>query len=102
MTEPLQRVDAGAYGNLEGFYHCGFTLKGEYIYKSPFIDDKYSFSDDAIGMAGMLTGMAEYLTSGKECYSLKDALQDAYLMLMMDKSASSRQEVATSTQIWAK
>jgi hypothetical protein len=59
-------------------------------------------NDDEIAVATCMLLMSEYLTTGKEFYSLQEALQDTYISLMMDEALKNpNQEVKTSTQIWA-
>ncbi len=47
--------------------------------------------------------MRKYIQKGKEFYSLKEALQDMYICLMMEKAlANPNEEVESKTQKWAK
>ncbi|MGN0323120.1 MAG: Gfo/Idh/MocA family protein [Oliverpabstia sp.] len=98
----IMRDELGQYSNLEGYGLRGLSLNGEYIYKNPFAGQDIRLSDDEIAMAGILEGMRYYLDTGKDVYSLEEALQDAYLYLMMDQSIQKREEVETQTQVWAK
>ncbi|WP_249030552.1 Gfo/Idh/MocA family oxidoreductase [Tannockella kyphosi] len=102
ISQEMNRVDAGTFGNLEGYFHIGFTFQGNYVYKNPFEKYKARLSDDEIAMAGMLVGMAEYVKTGKEFYSLQEALQDTYLMLLMEESIEKGTVVQSTTMPWAK
>lgn len=102
ICEEIQRVDGGAYGNLEGLYHRGFTFQGKFIYKNPFEKYEPRLSDDEIAMAGMLTGMADYVRTGKEIYPIEEALQDTYMMLLMDESIEKGTEVQSEKMPWSK
>ena len=47
--------------------------------------------------------MADYLENGIEFYSLKEALQDMYICLIMDDAlANPNKEIKMEKQIWAK
>ena len=47
--------------------------------------------------------MWEYVQEGKEFYSLKEALQDMYICLMMEEAlANPNKEIESKTQKWAK
>ena len=76
-------------------------MNGEWIYRNPYEDSGARLSDDEIAMAGILDGMAEYVRTGKEIYSLEEALQDTYLYLCMDEAIEQGTAVCTKTQEWA-
>ncbi len=102
ITGEIQRVDLGLYSNLEGYCMRGFLLNGEWIYRNPYEMLGGRLSDDEIAMASMLDGMTEYIRTGKEIYSLEDALQDTYLYLCMDEAIQKGGTVYTEKQSWAK
>jgi len=95
----LKRVDTGEYGNLEGYYHKGFLVGDEWIYKNPFIPGR--LSDEEIAIATTLKKMAEYVNGGPSFYSLEEASQDQYLSLLITKSIETNEKVETTKQIWA-
>ena len=52
-------------------------------------------------MADLLARMADYVAGGEEVYPLRDALQDMYLCLEMEKAmAAEYVPVTTETQPW--
>lgn len=100
VTQVLDRIDLGEYNNQE-WAHYGIMLGEKFVYKTPFINAR--LNDDEIAVGTCMLKMREYLDSGKEFYSLKEALQDMYICLMMDKAlAHPNQQIKTNTQIWAK
>jgi len=99
MTAPLTRVDTGHGGNLEGYYHRGYTLSGEWIYRNPVAPGR--LADDEIAIATLLEGMAAYAEGGPDIYSLADAAQDRYLDLLIEEALRTGAPAASSTQPWA-
>jgi predicted dehydrogenase len=95
----LQRADAGANGNLEGYYHKGFLAGDEWIYQNPFVPAR--LSDDEVAVATCLEKMAEYVAGGPEFYGLAEASQDHYLALLIDEAARTGRTITTSNQPWA-
>ena len=102
VSEMMTRSDGGQRGNLEGLFHKGITLGSEYIYKNPFGEYRARLTDDEIAMAGLLVGMGKYVSTGEEIYPLAEALQDAYLGLVMDESIESGGTVRTKPMPWQK
>lgn len=49
---------------------------------------KMEAAQDEYAIASMMADMEEYLSEGKEIYPLKDALEDVYLWLLMEKAAA--------------
>lgn len=99
VTQELNRIDLGKYNNQE-WSHYGIMLGEEFVYKTPFINSR--LNDDEIAVASCMMMMGEYLNTGKEFYSLEEALQDMYISLMMDEALTHpNQEITTSTRIWA-
>ena len=97
---PLLRHDTGQGGNLEGYFHRGYTLGGEWVYKNPFAPAR--LADDEIAIATVLAGMAEYANGGPDIYSLANAAQDRYLDLLMEYALRTDTKVHSETQSWAK
>jgi len=95
----LRRSDAGADGNLEGYYHKGILAGDEWVYRNPFVPAR--LSDDEIAVATCLAGMAEYVRGGPEFYSLAEAAQDRYLDLMIAQAVETRAELTCARQPWA-
>lgn len=100
VTQELNRIDLGKYNNQE-WTHYGMMLGEKFVYKTPFINAR--LNDDELAVASCLKGMSNYMKTGEDFYSLKDALQDMYLSLKMDEAlARPNQEIRTEPQIWTK
>lgn len=95
----MQRVDAGQFGNLEGYYHKGMLAGGEWVYENPFPGAR--LSDEELAMASCLLDMAAYAAGGPTFYSLAEACQDQYLSLLMEEAIQTGQTLISKRQIWA-
>lgn len=95
----LARQDAGRGGNLEGFYHKGYTAGAEWVYTNPLAPGR--LSDEEIAVGTCLLKTAEYAGGGDSFYSLPEAFQDHYLGLMIDQAAQSGGTVKADRQSWA-
>lgn len=100
VTARLERRDAGQAGNLEGYYHAGYTLDGEWLYQNPFVPGR--LSDEEIAIAECLVRMAAYAKGGPAFVSLAEASQDHYLNLLLLEAQKTGQPVRSETQAWAK
>lgn len=99
VTQELNRIDLGKYNNQE-WSHYGIMLGEEFVYRNPFANAR--LNDDEIAVSTCLERMGAYLATGTEFYSLKEALQDTYISLMMDAALKNpHQEVKTTTRVWA-
>lgn len=98
MKTLLRRESAGENGNLEGSYLKGLTADGAWLYKNPFIPAR--LSDDEIAVAACLEGMARYIETGQDFYSLAEAMQDRYLDILMNEATQSGQIVCAESQPW--
>lgn len=100
VCQQLNRIDLGVYGNQE-WSHFGMMLGERFLYRSPFF--KARLNDDEIAVATVLEGMAEYVRSGREIYSLADALQDMYISIQMNRAAEQPlRPITTVSQPWGK
>ena len=98
VTQELNRIDLGVYNNQE-WSHFGIMLGEEFLYKTPFINAR--LNDDEIAVATCMKKMKEYLDTGKDFYSLRDALQDMYFCLKMEEAMKNPlREIPTESQIW--
>jgi len=95
----LRRVDAGEYGNLEGYYHRGILAGEEWVYWNPFVPAR--LTDDEIAVATCLDRMARYVRGGPSFYGLPEASQDHYLNLMIAKALRTKERVVARRQCWA-
>ncbi len=93
----LQRLQAGEYENVEGFYLRGVLGEGKWLFRNPW---QVSFCDEDVAIAEVLARMGHYLETGESFYSLAEASQDQYLALMLDKAAETGKPVETETQCW--
>jgi hypothetical protein len=99
VKQDLNRIDLGVYGNQE-WSHFGIMLGERFLYRSPFPNAR--LNDDEIAVATLLAEMKHCLETGKDVYSLADALQDIYLCLKMEEAAACPlQPIVTATQPWA-
>jgi Oxidoreductase family, NAD-binding Rossmann fold len=94
----FERNDAGQAGNLEGYYHKGYSAGGQDWYQNPFAHGR--LSDDEIAVATCLGSMRCYLETGESFYSLAEASQDHYLSLLMDEATRSGRILESSNQVW--
>lgn len=94
----FERNDAGQEGNLEGYYHKGYTAGGQSWYQNPFIPGR--LSDDEIAVGTCLESMGYYLETGNSFYSLAEASQDHYLSLLIDEASRSGRTLESSNQVW--
>lgn len=98
VTQTLNRIDLGVYGNQE-WSHYGLMLGEKFLYRTPFVNAR--LNDDEIAVATLLLRMSEYVSGGTGIYSLRDALQDMYLCLEMEKAmAAEYAPVKTESQSW--
>jgi len=58
-------------------------------------------SEDETAIAGLMAGMREFNITGKEVYPLADAMQDAYITILMQQAlANPNQEIKMQSQKW--
>ena len=62
------------------------SLNGEVLYEAPF--GMCGLSRDETAIAMMLKQMRDFIESGKEPYSLRDALYDAYMAIRLREAVS--------------
>ncbi len=98
LKTKLQRQNAGENGNLEGLYLKGLTAHGEWLYQNPFVPAR--LSDDEIACAACLQGMARFIETGDDFYSLAEAMQDRYLDILMAEAAISGEAIKAEMQPW--
>lgn len=96
VTLPLHRVDTGADSNLEGFYHRGIQVGEQFMYRNPFPGAR--LTDDELAVASCMDRMGHYAKTGEEFYPLKEALQDAYLSLLMQQADQTT--IQSAPQSW--
>lgn len=99
VKETFNRIDFGPYNN-DVPTHQGIMLGKEFLYENPFYGAR--FNDDEIAMADCLVRMKHYVETGEEFYSLKDALQDAYLSILTYEVGENESVVYTESQKFGK
>lgn len=72
------------------------TFQGQSLYSPPF--GVCGLSEDETAIARVLSGMKEYVDTGREVYPLSCALEDAYLALLMTDSPLSRRGTETADE----
>ncbi len=97
MESSVRRIDRGVLGN-SGWYHLGMQFGNRFIYRNPFPGKR--MNDDEIAVAQCLVKMKEYLETGEEFSSLKDALQDTYLSFVTEKCVQEGITITTESQEW--
>lgn len=98
MESSIRRIDRGVLGN-SGWYHLGMQFRDQFIYRNPFPGVR--MNDDEIAVAQCLVKMKQYLETGEEFSSLRDALQDTYLSFVMEKCIQNKITMMTESQEWA-
>lgn len=69
------------------------------IYQCPYSD--CGLSEDENAIAALMSGMDEYNQNGKEVYPFADALQDAYITILMQQALENpNQEITSQIQKW--
>lgn len=99
VTGDLNRIDLGIYNN-SNWSHQGIMFENDFVYENPF--ELARFNDDEIAVADCLKHMKQYVDTGKDFYSLKEALQDTYISFKMEEATQSGKVVETTLQDWAK
>ncbi len=98
VTQNLNRVDFGPYNNQE-WSHYGLFLGERLLYSSPFFQAR--LNDDEIAVASCMLKMGDYLDTGAEFYPLREALQDTYLALEMERALQNPcNPITTCAQSW--
>lgn len=99
LSLPLERVDGGQLGNLEGYHHHGIRAGEEWVYRNPTLPAR--LSDDEIAAADCLLRMAGNVRAGGRFYDLAQGAQDQYLSLLIDEAMRTGEAVRSSRQAWA-
>ncbi len=73
--------------------------KGELLYQNPYGD--CGLTEDETAIAELMDGMEKYINEGVEVYPLREALQDAYMTILMEEAIQHPYEKVTAQkQIW--
>lgn len=78
------------------------SFEGSVLYENPFarLGEKTLLPQDETAIASMLLGMKGYIEEGVEVYPLAEALQDAYVRILMEEALGSGRAVTSKPQIW--
>ncbi|MCS7462943.1 Gfo/Idh/MocA family oxidoreductase [Paenibacillus doosanensis] len=95
----LKRINRGEEENQEGYFLKGIMAGDQWLYDNPFAPAR--LYDDEIGIASCLQLMAEYAAGGPEFYSLREASQDHYLGMMIERAIATGETVTAVRQPWA-
>ncbi|MDO4329766.1 MAG: Gfo/Idh/MocA family oxidoreductase [Lachnospiraceae bacterium] len=78
------------------------SFQGQMLYENPFelLGEKVLLPQDETAIASMMLGMRRYIEEGVEVYPLAEALQDAYVRILMEEALGSGQAVRSEPQIW--
>jgi len=101
-TVPLQlelkRINKGEQENAEGYYLQGILCGEQWLYTNPFLPAR--LYDDEIAIASCLCQMAEYAAGGSGFYDLKQASQDTYTGMMIERAIQTGEAVRVECQCW--
>lgn len=77
-------------------------LGDEILYENPFyrLGKPQLLPQDETAVASLLLGMERYVEDGAECYPLAEALQDAYMQILMEEALKSGAPVKSEDQVW--
>lgn len=95
MHETLNPVTNGIHPGIESIAFAGKT-----VYRNPFPTNV--MTEDETAIARLLVGMKEYIETGKEIYPNADAMQDAYLTMLLKKAVDTGETVVSEDQVWKK
>ncbi len=96
VTQELRIETEKHAGSIEAVY-----LGEKAVYRNPFPGS--GLAEDETALAVLLDGMEEYIRNGTERYPLADALQDAYLAILMEEALKLPGTVVQSQpQLWNK
>ncbi|MCL2515794.1 MAG: Gfo/Idh/MocA family oxidoreductase [Nocardiaceae bacterium] len=99
VVSRLERLAAGGAGNHEGLFARAYAFEGRRVWSNPF--ERARMSDEELGVAHALAGMARYVAGGPELYSVAEGAQDMYLVTVLEQSLRSGRPARSSTQPWA-
>ena len=103
-TFSLERQSAGEEGNLEGYCLKGYIGNGRWYYSNPYVPENSSgagrLTDDELAIARVLSNMGDYVDSGKDFYSVREAAQDRYLDIKMSEALESGETVEAPEIDW--
>ena len=98
VYQELFRQDIGVFNNQE-WYHRGIWLGDKPLYENPLGPAR--LNDDEIAVATCLLRMGDYVDTSRDFYSIRDALQDTYISLMIEAALRAPGSVLESSrQSW--
>ncbi|MFI3238463.1 MAG: hypothetical protein R3Y47_10630 [Lachnospiraceae bacterium] len=100
VSYDLKRYISGMAPHVGKIHTENISAGAKVYYTNPY--RTVSLLEDEQAIAMMLKRMGEYTKGGEPCYSFEEGCQDQYLSIMMKQSMKTNQEVAMTTQVWAK
>jgi predicted dehydrogenase len=100
VVSRIERLAAGGAGNHEGLFARAYVFEGDRVWANGFL--RARLSDEELGIAAALDGMARYVAGGPELYSVAEAAQDVYLQTVLEQALRSGRPARSSTQPWAR
>lgn len=94
LIEKLTPANDGIRPGIESI-----AFAGEAVYRNPFHTNV--MPEDETAIARLLIGMKEYLEGGEEIYPFADAMQDAYLAVLLKEAWNTGETVTSSYQAWS-
>jgi predicted dehydrogenase len=115
---PLTRMDTSEYDYMA---LRGYALGRDWVYKNRFLPSltpdaartfygrdwdyrsvSFRLTDDEIAVADMMTGMSDYVDTGKDVYPFAEGAQDQYMSLVMGEAIAAGKAVRMTAQPWAR
>lgn len=93
MIETLSPANDGVRPGIESI-----AFAGKVFYRNPFPTNV--LPEDETAIARLLVGMKKYLETGVELYPLADAMQDAYLTILLKEAVATGKTITSQSQIW--
>jgi predicted dehydrogenase len=92
----------GDRGEINNFDYTYITKENKVITGKMEITDEKNDELDKVAVKQCLVGMNNYIQSGEEFYSMQNALNDAYMSIVMDQAIKKKKRVKSKKQIWQK
>lgn len=98
---------SGSDGGIQKVRICGKGREGQQpgggiLYENPFSRLRQSvlLPEDETAVGTILLGMRRFLEEGKEVYPLAEALEDAYMRILMEQAIDCGMKVESETMPW--
>ena len=98
MSLPLERVDGGCLGFLEGYHYHGIQVGKEWVNRNPTVPAR--LFDDEIDAVDFLLRMGANVRKGGCFHDLAQGARDQHLSLLIEESVWDGEVVRSSRQAW--